>query len=280
MRKLLFVYAFLSLMFISCKERKDNLDPNTNLNSSLNLDELKSKFVSYSLNGKNYQSYAAYVGDSADLKPVVMILPEWWGLNDYVKSRADQLAHLGYFAIVMDFYGDGKVVETPDEAGALATPFYENPSMAREVFDAGKNALKAYSNADLSNVVVMGYCFGGAMALNMGRQEPDLKGAVSFHGNLMTGVKPQNNQVKFLVLNGEADSFVPKEEIENFKKEMDSANINYQFINYPNATHSFTNPNATEVGKRFNMPIAYDKEADEKSWEELRKFLENVFSKS
>src|SRR5690606_16284122 len=111
-------------------------------------------------------------------------------------------------ALAMDFYGDGKIVETPDEAGRLATPFYENSAMAKEVFDAGKNALKGYFNADLSNVVVMGYCFGGAMAMNMGRQEANLKGAVSFHGNLMTGVKIQNNQVKFLVLNGEADPFV------------------------------------------------------------------------
>lgn len=280
MRDLLFINAFLFLILISCQEKTEIIKPEQTVESKNVSDELHSKFVTYSLNGKNYQSYAAYVGESTELKPVVMIIPEWWGLNDYAKSRADQLANLGYFAFAIDFYGEGKIVETPEEAGGLATPFYENSAMAKEVFDAGKNALKAYSNADLSNMVVMGYCFGGAMALNMGRQEADLKGAVSFHGNLMTGVKIQNNKVKFLVLNGEADSFVSKEEMEGFKKEMDSAKIHYQFINYPNATHSFTNPNATEIGKRFDLPLAYDKEADAQSWEELKKFLQNTVTKS
>jgi dienelactone hydrolase len=280
MKNLFSIFLFVSILVLSCQEKKENLESNQSMEITTVADELHSKFVTYSLNGKNYQSYAAFVGDSTDLKPVVMIIPEWWGLNDYAKSRADQLANLGYFALAMDFYGDGKIVETPDEAGRLATPFYENSAMAKEVFDAGKNALKGYSNADLSNVVVMGYCFGGAMAMNMGRQEADLKGAVSFHGNLMTGVKIQNNQVKFLVLNGEADSFVSKDEIEGFKKEMDSAKVDYHFVDYPNATHSFTNPDATEVGKKFNLPLAYDKEADEKSWEEFKRFLDKAFGKS
>ena len=115
------------------------------------------------------------------------------------------------------------------------------------------------------------------MVLNMARQNPDLKGVVSFHGNLMTGVKPNNNKVKVLVCNGAADNFVPEKEIEEFKKEMTENKIDYQFINYPNAVHAFTNPNSTAVGKKFNMNIAYNKPADVKSWKKMKTFLSKIF---
>ncbi len=179
--------------------------------------------------------------------------------------------------MVVDFYGEAKVVTTPDEAEKLATPFYENPQLAKQVFDVAKEKVLSFKNIDKNKMAVIGYCFGGAQALNMARQETDLKGAVSFHGNLETGVNANNNSVKILVCNGEDDSFVSKEEIASFKKEMDSSKIDYKFINYPNAVHSFTNPASTEVGKKFDMKIAYNKEADEKSWQEMKTFFEEIF---
>ena len=110
----------------------------------------------------------------------------------------------------------------------------------------------------------------------MGRTYNDFKGVVSFHGNLATGIRAKNSKVKYLVLNGAADTFVPEEEIAAFKREMDSAKTDYKFINYPGALHAFTNPNSTATGKKFNMPIAYDKDADEKSWNEMKVFLARV----
>ena len=206
-----------------------------------------------------------------------MVIPEWWGLNDYAKKRAEMLAELGYFAMAVDYYGDGKVVDNPTDAESNAKPFYGSAELAKATFDGAKAQLANYPNADSKKVAVIGYCFGGAQALNMARQESDLKGAVSFHGNLMTGVKPQNNTVPMLIANGANDSFVPAEEIAAFKKEMDSAKVKYTFIDYPNSLHAFTNPASTEVGKKFNMKIAYNKEADEKSWQEMKTFLEGIF---
>jgi len=145
------------------------------------------------------------------------------------------------------------------------------------MFDKAKGQLLKFPNANFDKIAVIGYCFGGAQALNMARQENDLKGAVSFHGNLMTGIKPKNNKVKMLVLNGAADSFVPAEEIAAFKKEMDSAKVNYKFVNYPNAVHSFTNPESTAMGEKFKMNVAYNKDADEKSWQEMKTFLTEIF---
>ena len=262
------------LLSFSCKENKDSQQNMTETTSSKNI---KTEEAVYNIRGINYKSFVAFSADSDQPKPVVMVIPEWWGLNDYAKTRAKQLAELGYFAMAVDFYGKGKVVDNPEEAEKLASPFYQIPINAKMIFDGARAKVVSYPNADISKIAVIGYCFGGAQALNMARQENDLKGAVSFHGNLETGVRAKNNKVKILVCNGANDTFVSPEEINAFKKEMDSAKINYTFIDYPNSLHSFTNPASTEVGKKFGMKIAYNKEADEKSWNDMKKFLTDIF---
>lgn len=264
----LFCFSFL----FNCQKN----NPNQNKKQAT-ADSIVQKTISYSDGEKTYISFIAYKGDSLQKKPVVLVIPEWWGNNDYAKKRAIMLAELGYFAMAMDFYGDGKVVEDPKEAGELATPFYDDAQLGKLAFDAGRKELAQYKNADASKIAVIGYCFGGAQSLNMARQEADLKGAVVFHGNLMTGVKPNNNKVKILVLNGEADTFISQEEIAAFRKEMDSAQIAYSFHNYPNAIHAFTNPAATEIGKKYGIKVAYNKEADQKSWEKMKLFLKEIF---
>lgn len=275
MKRYQLILLSMLILFASCKEKKevsenpDHSDPSS---------EIKTEEVSYTVNDQNYQSYVSFKNDKDNLKPIVFVIPEWWGLNDYVKSRAEELAGLGYFAMAVDFYGDAKVVYTPEEAQKLATPFYEDPVLAKQVFDAAKEKALSFQNADKNKMAVIGYCFGGAQALNMARQEADLKGAVSFHGNLETGVKPNNNAVKILVLNGEADTFVSKEEIDAFKREMDSANITYEFINYPGAIHGFTNPASTETGEKYNLKVAYNKAADQKSWQQMKSFLADIFN--
>ena len=266
-----------SLFFaFSCQEKKT--DDITNLNSvKSTTGELTTEEVSYDIDGKTHKSFVAYQGDADQVKPVVMVLPEWWGVTDYTKNRARKLAELGYFAMVVDYYGEGKTVDNPEEAAQLSGEFYKVPINARLKFDKAKAQLLKFDNADYNKIAVIGYCFGGAQALNMARLEDDLKGVVSFHGNLMTGIKPKNNDVKILVCNGQADTFVPAEEIAAFKKQMDSAKIDYKFIDYPNALHSFTNPEATAIGEKYHMKVAYNKEADEKSWSDMKSFLTEIF---
>ena len=270
------IAAFITLSACQ-KEKTATSDHTVAEETAVSAENIKTEDVTYAVNGKNYRSFVAYDATMSSVRPVVMVIPEWWGLNDYAKKRAEMLAELGYFAMAVDYYGDGKVVDNPTDAENNAKPFYQNPADSKTVFDGAKAQLANYPNADSKKVAVIGYCFGGAQALNMARQESDLKGAVSFHGNLMTGVKPQNNTVPMLIANGANDSFVPAEEIAAFKKEMDSAKVKYTFIDYPNSLHAFTNPASTEVGKKFNMKIAYNKEADEKSWQEMKTFLEGIF---
>jgi dienelactone hydrolase len=239
---------------------------------------IKEENVSYGNDSAKLTGFVAYDSASAAKRPVVLVVHEWWGLNDYIKSRVKQLAQLGYLAIAVDMYGDGKMGNNPEEAGNLATPFYKNPSLAKSRFEAALEKIKTYSQADTSKIAAIGYCFGGAMVLNMARLGEPLNGVVSFHGNLV-GVPADKNllKAKILVCHGADDQFVKPEEVATFKKQMDSIGADYTFKQYAGATHAFSNPAATEMGQRFKIPIAYNAAADTASWNEMKDFFGKIF---
>ncbi len=237
------------------------------------------KAVEYSAQGVVMKGYLAYDARIKGKRPGVLVVPEWWGLNDYARRRTRMLAELGYTALAVDMYGDGKVATTPDEAGKLSSYLMKNLDVAKARFLAAMDFLKQQPSVDSNRIAAIGYCFGGGVVLNMAMQGADLKGVVSFHGDL-AGVKPPQPgsvKAKILVLHGGADKIVTPEQVEAFKQEMKAAGVNFRFISYPGAMHSFTNPEATELGKKFNLPIAYNAQADKKSWEEMKEFLKKVF---
>ena len=239
------------------------------------------KIVDYSVQGTAMKSYLAYDENITGKHPGVLVVPEWWGLNDYARKRARMLAELGYVAFAVDLYGNGKIAANPDEASNLSSELAKNFDVAKGRFVSAMDFLKQQPNVDPSRIAAIGYCMGGTMVLNMAGQGVDLKGAASFHGSL-GGVKPpQPSGVKarILVLNGGADKRVTPEQIAKFKKEMKTAGADFRFISYPGALHSFTNPEATELGKKFNMPVAYDARADQESWNEMKEFLRRIFEK-
>ena len=155
----------------------------------------------------------------------------------------------------------------------------KNFDIAKARFIAAFDFLKQQPTVDPNRIAAIGYCFGGGVVLNMARQGVDLNGVVSFHGGLTAVIsgQPGNVKAKVLVLNGGDDKFITLEQIEAFKQEMRAAGADFQFISYPGALHSFTNPEATELGKKFNMPIAYNAKVDKESWEEMKKFLSMIF---
>lgn len=239
---------------------------------------IKEENIAYKSDSANCNSYVAYDSMLEGKRPVVLIIHEWWGLNDYAKSRARQLASLGYLACAVDMYGDGKMGNNPDEAGKLATPFYMNPAMMQGRFDAALQKIKAYPQADTTKIAAIGYCFGGAMVLNLARLGEPLNGVVSFHGNLV-GVPADKAKLKakVLVCHGADDQFVKPDEVALFKKQMDSIGADYTFKSYPGATHAFTNPDATKNGELFKIPIAYNAAADTASWKEMKDFFGKIF---
>ena len=240
---------------------------------------VKTENVDYSGDGVTMKGFVAFDSSNTNLKPVVLIVPEWWGISDYTRGRAKQLAALGYLAFAVDFYGEGKTAETPDEAGKLAGPFYAPGStMGKNRFDAALAKIKTFPGADTNKIAAIGYCFGGAMVLNMARLGESLKGVVSFHGNLI-GVPLNKELLKadILVCHGDSDQFVPATEVATFKKQMDSVGASYTFKSYANATHAFTNPMADEKAKKYSMPVAYNAAADTASFNEMKVFFDKIF---
>ncbi|GAA4463454.1 dienelactone hydrolase family protein [Nemorincola caseinilytica] len=234
--------------------------------------------VSYKCNGATMKSYVIYDASRQDARPAIVVVPEWWGLNGYTKMRARMLAELGYVAIAADMYGDGKTAKDPQMAKEYAMPFYKDPKLGKECIAAAIAKVKEYPQTDKSKIGAVGFCFGGSMVLNAAKMGMDLKVVVSFHGGLQTvPAKKGSVKGKILVCHGGADKFVSDTDILSFRKNLDTLGVPYQFISYPGATHAFTNPQATAVGKKYSMPIEYNDEAAKKSWGDMKKFLSDLF---
>ena len=239
---------------------------------------LKEEDVTYSANGVTMKGYVVYDANKDGKRPGVIVVPEWWGLVDYPKMRARKLAELGYIAIAIDMFGNGKVAQTPDEAMKATTPFYQDLKMTKSRFDAAVAKLKTFPQADTNNIAAIGYCFGGGVVLNVARMGDDLKGVVSFHGSLIGApAKKDLLKAKILVCHGMADSLVKPDQVDKFKKQMDSIGADYTFKQYPNATHAFTNPASDANGEKFKMPIKYNPEADSASWNDMKDFFARIF---
>ncbi len=241
--------------------------------------QLKGEEISYEADGITMQGYLALDAHGTEKKPGVLVVHEWWGHNDYARRRADMLAELGYVALAVDMYGDGQTAEHPKDAGKFAGAVFQNLEGAKARFEKALETLKAQAQVDPENIAAIGYCFGGTVVINMANAGMDLKGVAGFHAGLSLPITPEKGAVKakVLVCNGADDPMINAEQQENFKKAMDQAEVDYQYISYPGAVHGFTNPEATALGEKFEMPVAYDEQADKASWEELQNFLAGIF---
>lgn len=234
--------------------------------------------VEYTVDGKTYQGYLAYDDAQKDKKPGVLIIHEWWGLNDYPKKRAEQVASLGYVAFAADMYGKGVIAKSAEEAGKLAGSVRQDPVKMRRLVNEALKVLKSNQHVDPSKTAAMGYCFGGTVALELARSGADIKGVCTFHATLDTK-NPQdakNIKARILVNTGADDKAVPPEQRLNFQKEMDQAKVNWEMILYSGAVHSFTNPAS---GNDPSKGAAYNEIADKRSWEAMKNFYTEIFSK-
>ncbi len=242
---------------------------------------LHEESVEYRAGDTVMKGYLAWDDAKGDKQPGVLVVHEWWGLNDYARTRAKMLAELGYTALAVDMYGDGKNSEHAKDAKAFMQSVTETQGVAQQRFVAAQEFLISQPHVDAAKIAAIGYCFGGSTVLNMARLGVDLKAVVSFHGNLVTQTPaiPGKVKAKLLVLNGAADQFVTPESIEAFKKEMTDAGVDYQFVNYPGVLHGFTNPDANRLGKANDLAVAYDAEADKQSWAAMRALFQSVLGR-
>jgi dienelactone hydrolase len=236
--------------------------------------------VAYEHAGVKLEGWLAYddTKTATGQAPGVLVIPEWWGLNDYPKSRAGQLAQLGYVAFVADMYGAGVVTTDPAKAGELAGQFYGKPLMAERA-QAGLDQLRQTGLVDASRVAAIGYCFGGAVVQALAYSGAPLAGIVSFHGSLLPAPPEAaaRNRAKFLVCHGALDPFIAKEAVDAFKKSLDDGKFDYQFISYAGAVHAFTNPGADKIAAAGLNGVGYNAAADRRSWAHMTAFFGEIF---
>ncbi len=224
------------------------------------------------------QGYLAYDDAVKGPMPGVLVFHEWWGINNYIKRRVEEVAALGYIAFAPDMYGKGIRPTDAKNASGLAGVLRGDRAVMRERAKAGLEELKKNSLTDPAKIAAMGYCLGGTVALELARSGADILGAVSFHGNLDT-VNPEdakNIKGKVLVLHGSEDRLAPKEQVLVFEDEMRKGGVDWQMNIYGGAVHSFTNPAS---GNDPSKGVAYNEKADKRSWEAMKIFFSEIFGK-
>ena len=237
---------------------------------------VKGEAVSYSDGTTTLKGYLAYDASTQAKRPGILVVHEWWGHNDYARKRADMLAELGYLALAVDMYGDGKTADHPKDAKSFAMGVGKD---AQPRFEAAMKVLEEHPLFAAGEMAALGYCFGGSQVLNMARKGLPLKGVVSYHGSLGTQQPAESGKVqaRIAVFTGEADPMIPPEQVAGFKTEMESAGADFFVVSYPGVKHSFTNPEADDFAARFNMPLGYDEAADSDSWAQTQTFLGQLF---
>jgi dienelactone hydrolase len=215
-------------------------------------------------------------------RPGIVMVHEWWGITKHMHNEARALAEHGYTAFIADMYGDARTADDPTQADALSSSVMKNPQTMESRFNAAREQLAKNPTVDSTRIGAVGYCFGGAVVLNVARAGADLDGVVGFHASLGLNTPapaPGTVKAKILILNGADDPFVKKEEYATLKHELDAAKVDYRVIEYPGAVHAFTNPEATELGKKFNLPLRYDAKVNKEAKAEESKFFANLFKK-
>ncbi len=270
-----FLLFILTITIITCCKQEKKATSEKESSTTI---EIIGEEVSYKTDSTQMKGYITYNKNKKGKRPGVLVIHEWWGHNDYVRKRADMLAELGYTALAIDMYGDGKQANHPSDAEKFAMSVMGNIGVTTARFNAALEMLKSNPNVDANKIAAIGYCFGGSVALTMANTGADLDAVAAFHSGIKLPVMPNDKlKAKVLVCNGADDPFISAKDITTFKQKMDSIQADYKYISYKGAVHSFTSKAADSLGKKFNMPAAYNQEADTKSWLALQELLEEAF---
>ena len=230
------------------------------------LAKIKTTTVTYKDGTAELEGFVAYDDAVKGPRPGVLVIHDWTGLQDYAKTRATQLAELGYVAFAADIYGKGVRPTEPKECAVQAGSYKSDLPLLRRRVLLGLDQLKAQPGVDATKLAAIGYCFGGTSVLELARSGTDVRGVVSFHGGLSTSQPAKAGDIKarILVCHGGADSHVNKE-VPDFKAEMEKAKAQMEFVTYEGAQHGFT-----KAGP------AYQEKADKESWTAMKKFFAEI----
>lgn len=235
--------------------------------------------IEYTVNGESFTGYLAYDDSIEGKRPAIILVHEWWGMNDFTREEAERLAAEGFTAFALDMYGTGKGADNPSDAAALMNKTLETEGAPLARFQAALDLVNQHETVEAGQVAAQGYCFGGAVSLAMARLGLPLKGVVSFHGALESDirVKPGDVKAHLQVYTGGDDDMIPAEHVANFVQEMQSAGVRFDLTSYPGVKHGFTNPAATGRGEKFDLPLAYNEEAANDAYESAIAFYCKIF---
>lgn len=244
--------------------------------------EIQTKEIQYSSGGAKLTGYLAYDDSIPGKRPGVLVVHEWWGHNEHARDRARMLAGLGYTALAVDMYGDGKFADHPEKAGEFMNAAFKDWKGSKAKFNAAKKLLQSHATVDPERIASIGFCFGGAVSLRMAREGADLDAVVAFHSALPTepAVSPGKVKAAVLVINGSEDAWLDPKAVDAFKKEMSGAAKDFQYLTLAGAKHSFTNKQADEFSKKFKIDnLKYSKQADKRSWSAMQTLFKRVFAR-
>lgn len=246
------------------------------ISSSGALAKVQTKVIPYQHGDVHLAGVLAWDDAMTGPRPGILVVHEWWGLNDYAQDRARQLAELGYVAFAVDMYGKGKITTHPDQAGTWMKEVQSNVSQWQARAIKGLAVLRSQEQVDRNNIAAIGYCFGGATVIQLAYSGVEIKGVVSFHGALPLPKAKQTTMVKakMLIAHGNADPFLKEEHIRKFRTALDKANIDWNMVLYAGARHSFTNPGADAHGMDA---LQYNQQADIRSWKHMQLFFDELF---
>jgi dienelactone hydrolase len=238
--------------------------------------EVKTKTITYEYGGVTFKGHLAWDDAAKGKRPGVLVVHEWWGLDDYAKKRAEQLAGLGYVAFACDMYGAGKSTEHPKEAGQFAGEVRKNIKVWQGRAQAAFKILREQEQVDSSRLAAIGYCFGGSTALQLAYTGADLKAVVTFHAGLPVPEAEQAKAIKakLLICHGAADTFVPEETAAKFRAALEGAKVDYAMVYLGGAKHSFS---VKGIDERGVPGLSYNAEADRRSWQYMLLLFKEVF---
>src|SRR5258705_11008150 len=237
---------------------------------------IKEEPVTYTDGQTTMKGFVVYDDATTAKRPGIIMVHEWWGIPPHIHSEARKYAQQGYTAFIADMFGDAKTADNPKDAGALSGSVMKDPKVMEQRFNAARDQLAKQASVNPQRIGAVGYCFGGAVVLNMARAGADLAAVAGFHASLGLNTPapaPGTVKAKILVLNGADDPFVKREQYEALRKDFDAAKADYRIIEYPGAVHAFTNPEATALGEKFKLPLKYDAKVDAEAKAEAAKLF-------
>lgn len=229
---------------------------------------IQTRAVDYDVDGVSHVGYMAWDDATDDKRPGVLVVPEWWGLNDYAKERARQLAQAGYVAFAADMYGNGKTTKEASQASEWSSA--AKPEL-RNLTKAALNVLEDSDHVDADHLGAIGFCFGGTSVLQLAYSGAPVDGVVSMHGHMPTPAADDDINAAILILSGKADPMVPMADIHNLENSLEQRkDLDWKVTLFPNAEHAFTNPDADSYGIEG---VSYNEKAAKAAWNQTKAFL-------